>query len=95
MKLDFDLTTVPDCSGELEDEQLYVKHRSAYIGATYGIRDAIAEAIALRELGYSHSGISNIVDVNESTVSAWMDDVEERFGKRALETRPQSTPILD
>jgi len=89
----FALETVPDCAGDSDAEARYVDKRAEYLVRVADLRKPVARGLAYRELGYSHSGIATHCDVAEGTVDAWMADVAERFGKNALETRPQSDPV--
>lgn len=87
---EYDLSSVPD----FVDER-YVARRAEYLESEYGIRANIAEGVAWRELGYSHSGIATKVDMTENTVSNWMEEIADEFGLPATETRPQSDPRLE
>ena len=90
----FDLTTVPDFDQTDPDaEARYADKRAEYLVRVTDLRKPVARGLAYRELGYTHSGIAKHCDVAEGTVSAWMADVADRFGERALETRPQSDPV--
>ena len=51
-----------------------------------------AAALILSENGYSHSGIAGLLDVTKSTASGYLDDLEDTFGKDAIEAHPQSEP---
>lgn len=90
----YDLGAVPDV--DTTDAAAVARHaeeRATYLSRVTDLRDPIALGLAYRELGYSHSGIAGECDVAEGTVDAWMADVADRFGKRALESRPQSDPV--
>lgn len=52
-----------------------------------------AAALVLSEQGFSSSGISNLIDINEDTCSDYLDDICDKFGENAVETHPQSEPI--
>ena len=82
-----DLATVPAA-----DDETYVRERTQYLRRVTELRSPLPEALAHRELGYSRSGIARELDVTESTVDAWMDEIAAEYGIDALETRPQSRP---
>lgn len=79
------------------DEDREATERGRYLARRHRLREQVALAVAYRELGYTASGIAGKVDVTPSTVQAWLDDVAERFGKRAIETKwkEQRTGRLD
>lgn len=90
----YDLGSVPDVDPNDPDaEARYAEQRAEYLARVTDLRKAVARGLGYRELGYSHSGIAQRCDVTESTVDAWMADVADQFGERALETRPQSDPV--
>lgn len=60
--------------------------RAAYLAQTTGLRKPVAQGVAYRELGYSHSGIAQQCAVAETTVDGWMGRVAAQYGLRAAET---------
>lgn len=72
--------------GEDEDDAK-ARQRSDYLAKRHGFTDDVARALAYRELGYSHSGISKKVDVTEATVQKWMDRIVVEYGLGAIETK--------
>lgn len=90
----FDLSTVPEnLPSDGSGDKRYVRKRGEYLKRVSSLRENICEALAWREIGYSKSGIAKKMDTTESTVKSWMEEVEEEYGKDALETRPQSNPV--
>ena len=92
--LGYDLSSVPEVDPD-DHEQVdrYADRRAQYLTRVVDLPERVARALAYRELGYSHAGIAKRVGYGEGTVDAWMADVADRFGERALETRPQSDPV--
>lgn len=84
----YDLATVPDV-----DDETYVRTRTEYLRRVTELRDPLPEALAHREIGYSHGGIARRLDVTEPAVGTWMERIVAEYGIDALETRPQSRPV--
>lgn len=92
--LGYDLSSVPDIDpDDTQAEDRYADRRAEYVSRVTDLRESVARALGYRELGYTHSGIAKRCDVTEATVDAWMADIADQYGKRALETRPQSDPV--
>lgn len=70
-----------------ENERREAIKRGRFLARRHGIRDNVALALAYRELGYSYSGIAQKVEVGESTVKQWMEQIAARFGLQAIETK--------
>lgn len=68
----------------------YDRDRIAYIGTLDGLRKIHGKALILAEAGYSHSGIANKLDVNETTARKYLDDLQDKFGKNVIECKPKS-----
>jgi hypothetical protein len=73
-------------SGEGVDDA-HARVRGRYLASRHGLRDGVAKAVAYRELGWTASPIARKLDVGESTVRGWLDDIAGRFGERATETK--------
>lgn len=88
----YDLSTVPDLDDVDHDD--YATARGRYLErAAPDLSKRQAKALAYREIGYSTGGIARKMETGEPTVKAYLETVAERFGRRALETRPQSEPV--
>lgn len=92
-KIDEDTGTSGIPLGDREAEDRYADKRSQYLTSVTDLREPVARGLAYRELGCSNSGIAKRCDVTESTARSWMRSVEEQFGKRAIQTRPQPNPV--
>lgn len=91
------MTGSPIRVGE-ESDDLEARRRGRYLNRVHPeLDERIAEAVAFRELGYSHSEIASKMDVTEHTARNWMESVAERYGSRAIETKwgKQRTGRLD
>jgi hypothetical protein len=76
-----------------EDRVKFDINRFEHLSETVDIYWRRAGAIVLAENGYSSSGMSQLLDVTESTCSGYLDDITEEFGDGAIETHPQSEPV--
>lgn len=63
------------------------KERKQYLARATDLEEKHAEALAWRELGYSHAGVADKVDSSKSTVSTWLDRVAVQYGPAAVETK--------
>lgn len=72
-----------------EDSVDFDKERYDYLNNKKDIYYMRIAALFLSEAGYSHSGIANELDVTESTSKGYLTDLKERFGKNAIESKPQ------
>lgn len=89
----YDLSTVPeDLPADGSRDEDYVKKRGEYLRRVTDFREPIPQALAYREIGYSHSGIARELDTTESTVEKWMEEIAEEYGEETIETRPQANP---
>jgi hypothetical protein len=61
------------------NRQRWVKHRSRYVTRTTDFDSTDAEVIAWAELGYSHSGIAQEIDISRSATKARMSRIDEQF----------------
>lgn len=61
--------------------------RARYLSRTTDLNDHEAQALAYRELGYSHSAIAREVDSTKGTVAAWMGRVIAQYGLPAVEIK--------
>jgi len=62
--------------------------RARYLDRTTSLDRDRAEAVAYAELGFSDAGIANRITVTEGTVTAWLDEVADRFGVEAVHATP-------
>lgn len=53
------------------------KKRATFVKKELGVRQRLAEAFALRELGYSHSGLATVLDVTEGTAKKYVRELDE------------------
>jgi hypothetical protein len=61
------------------DPDRWVKHRSRYIERTTDFDNTDAEVIAWAELGYSHSGIAQEIDISRSATKSRMERIDDQF----------------
>jgi DNA-directed RNA polymerase specialized sigma24 family protein len=57
-----------------------VDERAVFIRQEYGAGETAAEVLAWRELGFSSSGIADMMDTTEGTVSSYLEDLREAVG---------------
>lgn len=74
-------------SAVTQDEQRRVEHRAQYIDRTTDLSKDVATALAWKEFGYTASGIAKRLDVTESTVDNYLQEVTQRFGHLAATTK--------
>lgn len=63
------------------------KERAQYLKRATDLEAKHAEALAWRELGFSHAGVADKVGSSKSTVSGWLDRVAAQYGPAAVETK--------
>jgi hypothetical protein len=61
------------------DPDRWVKHRSRYLTRTTDFDSTDATIIAWAELGTSHSGIADEIDISRSATKARMSRIDEQF----------------
>lgn len=71
-------------SEEEKNEELnlveYVEKRASFLGREYGLDDKLARALGWRELGFSSSGIGDMMDITEGTAEKYLDSLRREVG---------------
>lgn len=89
-----DEATVDEWIESLDED--IVRQRAQEIRSHHrSMSDKKSEVVAWKELGYSDKAIAARVGSSKSTVSGYLDDVAERFGRRAarIAGAPRSGPL--
>ena len=73
---------------EISDTQ----ERVEWLTDNYNLSERNAKALLLAELGYSHSGIANALDVTESTAKKYLRKLEKEIGEGVTATVSDSKP---
>jgi len=66
------------------------EERVEYLTETYDLSRKNALALYLAEMGYSHSGIAQALDVTRGTARSYLARLEDRIGEGVTETVPKS-----
>lgn len=80
--------TMDDETYHGESVDRYVKRRAAFLARKYSMSDGEAEALAWNHLGYSASGIADMMGTTESTAKSHLRSIEDRYGLAPLEYAP-------
>lgn len=71
------------------------KARVAYISKVWDVNKNCARAYILSEMGYSNSGIANLLDMTSGTIDRYQDTMESKLGKSAWFPISPSKPKYD
>lgn len=66
------------------------EERVEYLKETYNLTRKNAHALYLAEMGYSHKGIAQVLDVTVGTARSYLNRLETRIGEGVTETLPKS-----
>ena len=58
----------------------YAERRATFLRQNYGLDDTLAETLAWRELGFSTSGVAQMTEKSEGTVSKYLDELRDEVG---------------
>jgi hypothetical protein len=76
-------------SDEEKDEEVnlvkYVERRASFLRREYGLDDNLARALGWRELGFSTSGVADMMDISEGTARKYLDEVREEVGEENVD----------
>lgn len=72
----------------MDDHDREVVERARYLDRTTDLDRRKCVVLAYSELGYSESGIAKAVDSTPGTVSSYLDEIEERYGREAVLAKP-------
>lgn len=70
------------------DDGRWIARRTSFLTRRYALSESQAEALALSELGYSSSGISEMMDTTRSTAKKYLREIEAEVGEDALALSP-------
>lgn len=63
----------------------YAERRATFLRQNYGLDDTLAETLAWRELGFSTSGVAQMTEKSEGTVSKYLDELREKIGEENVD----------
>lgn len=72
----------------MDDHDREVVERARYLDRTTDLDRRKCVVLAHSELGYSEAGIAKAVDSTPGTVSNYLDEIEERYGREAVFAKP-------
>jgi DNA-directed RNA polymerase specialized sigma24 family protein len=76
-------------SDEEKDEEKnlveYVERRASFLRREYGLEDNLARALGWRELGFSTSGVADMMDISEGTARKYLDELREKIGEENVD----------
>jgi DNA-directed RNA polymerase specialized sigma24 family protein len=58
----------------------YVEKRASFLRREYDLDDKLARALGWRELGFSSSGIGDMMDITEGTAEKYLDSLRREVG---------------
>jgi len=71
------------------------EYRTGYVSTLYGVSDNCARALQLFEIGYSHSGVAQVLGLNRSTVKRYVHDLQDKIGDEVVATLTPLKPDFD
>jgi hypothetical protein len=63
----------------------YVNRRAEFLRRAYGLDEKLARALGWRELGFSTSGVADMMSVAEGTASAYLEELRETVGEENVD----------
>lgn len=70
------------------DRARHIDRRTSFLARQYNLSESQSEALAWNELGYSASGISEMMDTTSSTAKKYLRQIETEVGTAALAASP-------
>lgn len=61
-----------------------VKAEAGRLQREFGLRRNVALAVAYKREGFSHFGVSKLIDISASTIKGYFKDIDEEYGPEAL-----------
>jgi hypothetical protein len=58
----------------------YVERRASFLRREYDLDDTVARALGWRELGFSSSGVADMMEVTEGTAEKYLDALRREVG---------------